>query len=264
MSARASLLERQEAFMQSVLDEAVPLPEGWSDGQQAGLSVYRGNYRSALMDALGDTFERTKLYVGEGPFAQAAAHHAIAHPPSGWTIDQAGEGFDWTCAYLFKNNPEVAELAWLEWTMLGLATAPDREPIDAVSFAHVTQGYANAEWSNLRLAFQPRIASRFVSHNLTALWNSLGDASAERPQLELPEDKGCLVWREGERPTFMLTGREEAEAFAAMLEGATYGEMVLDLARQQPGADRLPTAVAKAGEFLGQWIQEGMITRVIA
>lgn len=250
--------------MRTVLDESAPLPEGWSDSQKAGLSVYRGNYRSALMDALGDTFERTKLYVGEGPFAQAAAHHAIAHPPSGWTIDEAGEGFDQTCAQLFANNPEVAELAWLEWTMLGLATAPDQVPLDATGFAAATQGLNDAQWSALRLEFQPRMAARIVAHDLTGLWNALGSPNTERPDPRLPQDKGCLVWREGERPIFMLTSVDDALALSAMLHGASYGEMLVQLAERQTGSDRLPKAIAKAGQFLGQWLQEGMIVRVIA
>ncbi len=264
MSAGVSLLERQEAFMQNVLDETAPLPRGWGADQEAGLSVYRGNYRSALMDALSDTFERTKLYVGEGPFAQAAAHHAIGHPPSGWTIDEAGEGFDQTCAQLFANNPEVAELAWLEWTMLALATAPDQAPLDAVGFAEATESLGDAQWSALRLEFQLRMATRIVAHDLTGLWNALSSPNAESSVARLPQGQGCLVWREGERPVFMLTSADDALALTAMLEGASYGEMLLQLAERQTGGDRLSKAIKKAGEFLGQWLQEGMIVRVIA
>src|SRR3546814_3597676 len=92
------------------------------------MSVYRGNYRSALVEAMRSTYERTEKWVGEAAFRRAAAHHLIAHPPSSWTIDDAGAGFDRTCAELFANDPEVAELAWLEWTMLEAFTAPDVAP----------------------------------------------------------------------------------------------------------------------------------------
>jgi len=264
MSAQPSLAERQSAFMRAILDEDAPLPDGWGNSQAAGMAVYRGNYRSALMDALADTFERTKLYVGDGPFAQAAAHHAIANPPSGWTIDDTGHGFDETCAQLFANNPEVSELAWLEWTMLGLATAPDHTPLDAAGFAAATQGLDDQGWSALRFEFQPRIATRMVEHNLSSLWNAIGDGDTAQAELGPRKQRGCIVWREGVRPTFMLVDPAEAQALASMQAGASYGEMLVELAQSQKGNDRLQQALKRAGKILGQWLGEGMITRVIS
>jgi len=264
MSAATTLLERQTDFLRSILDENAPLPSGWGNSQAAGMSVYRGNYRSALIDAIGDTYERTRAYVGDGPFAQVATHHAIAHPPSSWTIDDVGRAFDQTCQELFVNNPEVSELAWLEWTMLRLATAPDIVPMDAVDFAHATVGFTDKDWSSLRLEFQPRAKSREVSANLTALWNAIADEASERPKPLLSQTKGCLVWREGERPTFMLTSADEACAFEIMQRGGAYSEMLAQLAVRQKGGDRLQKAVTRAGEMLGGWLNEGLITRVIA
>ena len=48
----SDLAERQSAFLRSILDEDAPLPSGWGNSQAAGMAVYRGNYRSALMGAL--------------------------------------------------------------------------------------------------------------------------------------------------------------------------------------------------------------------
>lgn len=136
-----SLAEQQTVFLRAILDEGAPLPEGWGNSHAEGLAVYRGNHRSAIMGALAETFERTALCVGEQAFAQASINHAIAHPPSGWTIDEAGLGFEQTCAALFSDRPEVAELAWLEWVMLGLATAPDCEPLSPQDFAQAAAAF---------------------------------------------------------------------------------------------------------------------------
>ncbi len=255
-----SLADRQEAFLRAILDDSATLPEGWGNRQAAGMAVYRGNYRSALMGALEETFERTRLYVGEEPFRKVGMHHAIKHPPTGWTIDEAGAGFDQTCAELFARNPEVAELAWLEWTMMELATAPDHDPITPQDFAATSAEFGDEEWANLQLTFQPRSAARLVAHDLDGMWRSLSDESAARrdPRLETPQT--CLVWREGDRPTFVLVEADHADAFAAMQQGASYGEMIAVLLGEgEPTPETIQNAAMRAGGILGRWLNEGLI-----
>ena len=257
-----SLAKRQAAFMEQVLDENAPLPQGWGNSQAAGMQVYRGNYRSALMDALRDTFEHTARYVGDGPFQRVAVHHAITQPPASWTIDDAGAGFDESCAHVFGENPEVAELAWLEWTMLGLATAPDVARLDAEGFTAQTANFGDAEWTQLDLEFQPRAAAREVKHDLTAIWNALNSEGEAMPEFALGEPGGCLVWREGETPTFIMVPAEEACAFAAMQGGASYGEVCVMLAGEGAEESAISDAAMRAGAMLGRWLNEGLIIAI--
>ena len=264
MSAAAeTLAERQTAFMRAILDDSAPLPAGWSNAQAAGLAVYRGNYRGALMGALASTYERTARHVGEAAFRRAGAHHLIAHPPSGWTIDDAGAGFAETCAELFAANAEVAELAWLEWAMLTVATAPDEAPLDAAGFAAATQGFGDDDWLSLRLTVQPCSTAREVAHDLAALWNALEDGS-DSPNIPaaLPAPLGCIVWREGERPVFRMVAADTARAFAAMAGGASYGEVIALLANGDDTA--LEAAALRAGQMLGLWLAEGIVTGIAA
>jgi hypothetical protein len=224
------------------------------------MEVYRGNYRSALMGALEETYARTRRYAGEAPFRQVAIHHALSHPPSGWTIDAAGAGFDATCAQLFASNPEVAELAWLEWTLLELATAPDSAPIGPEDFAQASVTFGDSEWAELRLTFQPRAAVRIVQHDLAALWRALGEENCARPDPRLPAPKACLVWREGERPTFILVEADHAPAFAAMQAGASYGEVIgVLLGEEEPTPEAVQRTATRAGAMLGRWLNEGII-----
>lgn len=255
----ATLVERQAAFMHAILDEDAPLPEGWGNSQAAGMTVYRGNYRSALMDALASTFERTARYVGEAAFKQASAHHAIRHPPTGWTIDESGRGFDATCAELFGENPEVGELAWLEWAMLQVSTAADHAPVDPAEFGARTADFGDEDWMGLTIAIQPGASARLVEFDLTALWNALESEGQERPDPTLAAPQGCLVWREGERPTFLLVDSDAARAFEAMQAGASYGEVIALLAGENPGEEVVQDAAMRAGSYLGSWLQEGMI-----
>ena len=262
MSARPrTLAERQKAFLASLLDERAPAPEGWGNRQAAGMTVYRGNYRSALMGALADTYERTALYLGPEVFARASINHAIAHPPGGWTIDEVGAGFDQTCAAMFGENPEVAELAWLEWAMLELATAPDCTPLTAQDFASANAEFGEEDWAGLRLGFQPRLSVRLVAHDLEAIWRALPE---RREQTTLAEPRACITSREGERPTFTLFEADHAPAITAMQEGASYGELIGVLLgdNSDPGPDDIQNAAMRAGAMLGAWLGEGLITAI--
>lgn len=254
-----ALADRQAAFLRAILDETARLPNGWGDREVVGMEIYRGNYRSSLMSALEAAYERTRRYVGEEPFRRAGAHHLIAHPPTGWTIDAAGEGFAATCAELFAANPEVAELAWLEWTMQQAATAPDTAPLSAAGFAAATVGFDDARWLALRVGFQPRAAARVTDFDLKGLWNALTQKGQDIAPALLSQPMGCIVWREGEQPAFLMVEPDNARAFAALRAGATYGDVIALLAGADAGDAALQAAAVRAGQMLGMWLGEGII-----
>lgn len=258
MSQSTTLEELQSSFMAQVLDEEAPLPKGWDARQQLGMGVYRNNYRSSLVEALRSTYERTEKWVGEDAFRRAAAHHVIANPPVSWTLDDAGAGFDATCAELFVNDREVTELAWLEWTMLEVFTAPDMAPLGAAEFGKATRNFAEQDWGNMRLEFLPGTSARTLSHDLRAIWKALGEEELVRPEHRLEQQRGCIVWREGERPTFIMVDAEEVRAFDMMQAGKSYGDVCINIAENGDPAD----AAMRAGAMLGRWLNEGMIAQV--
>lgn len=264
MTVAGTLAERQAAFMRAILDDDAPLPSGWGNSHALGLSVYRGNYRNALMSSLESSFERTGRYVGEELFRTARINHLIKNPPSHWTIDAAGAGFDQTCAELFTDNPEVAELAWLESAMLELASAPDCSALTPQDFAEASAGFGDAEWLGLSVKFQPRSKARLVGHDMTDLWKSLDEDGAPANLIAFAQEQGCVVWREGERPTFVMIDGDTARAFTAMQEGAHYGDLITLLAGDQPDDAAIAGAAQRAGGMLGVWLSEGMITALEA
>jgi hypothetical protein len=254
------LKELQAAFMAQVLDEDAPLPDGWDDRQQKGMGVYRNNYRSSLVEALRNTFARTEGWVGEEAFHQAAAHHVIANPPCSWTLDDAGAGFDKTCVELFANDPEVAELAWLEWAMLEVFTAPDDSVLDVAAFTVATQKFGEEDWANMRLNFLPGLKAKMVAHDLRAIWQALNEEELVRPDFSLDQPRGCVIWREGERPTFQMVDAEEVAMIELLREGASYGDACMSMA----GEGDPSHAAMRAGAMLGRWLNEGMIAAIAA
>lgn len=251
----STLARRQAQIMASLLDEGRPLPADLGPRHEAGLEIYRNNYRTALVEALRSTFERTQRLVGEDSFARAAAHHLITSPPSSWTLDLAGRGFADTCADLFPRDREVAELAWLEWAMHLSFVARDGSPMGLAGFGQATAGFDPEEWERLALRFVPGIALRTVHHDLKALWSSLAGGEGEADIVPLDTPATVIVWREAERPVFMAVTRAEGDALASMIAGGSYGEacaaMVEALGHEQ--------AVETAGAMLGRWLGEGLV-----
>lgn len=245
--------------MAQVLDEHAPLPDGWSERHVAGMAVYRNNYRTALVEAMRATYERTARWVGDEAFARAAAHHLIHHPPAGWTLDVIGQGFAATLADLFAHDPEVPELAALEWAMHTAFTAPDAAPLDAAGFAAATAGFAEEDWQAMALLPLPGCALVPVAHDLPALWRALGTGDGEpSPARALAQPGTLLVWREGLNPVFRPLDPAEAIGFSAILRGAGFGEIcaaLVDRLGEQEGIER-------AGALLGQWIAEGLIAGI--
>lgn len=256
------LLRMQNAFLACLLDDAAPLPSGWpvasglNDRQAAGMAVYRNAYRARLIDVLRNTFERTARLAGDDAFNQAAAHHLITHPPASWTIDLAGKGFSETCACLFANDPDVAELAWLEWEMHRVFTAADAAPLTAAEFAAATANFDAGQWENLRLELLPGTALRPVTHDLVKLWEALADP-LQVPEAEtLREPQWVLLWREGEQPVFVLVAEAEGLALAEMQRGGTFGSVCAALSHD---AEAAADAAARAGAMLLNWLRLGLV-----
>ena len=256
-----NLAAMQASFMAQVLDEEAPAPSAWSDRHVQGMAVYRNNYRSALVEALRSTYERTARWVGEETFERAAAHHLITHPPSSWTIDDAGAGFASTCEELFRNDPEVAELAWLEWSMLEAFAQRDAAPLSPADFAEVTAHFGEEDWAGSKINFLPGSVARSASVDLKSLWTLLAVEEFERTPPTIG-DFGIIVWREGERPTFAMVNRDEAAAFRMMDDGASYAQVCEMLAANADSPEAFEAAAMQAGAMLGRWLGEGMIERI--
>lgn len=222
------------------------------------LDIYRNNYRSALIEALESTYERTARLAGHEAFRQAAIHHVIAHPPTSWTLDLIGQGFTDTCRALFLNDPDVAEVAWLEWAMACVFTSRDANVMTLGEFAMATASFGDRHWEQLRLSFLPALAIRAVQFDVVALWKSLSEEECKVEAAPAEVGQRVVVWREGERPVFRLMPESEANCLETMQSGASFGEICEDLAvgaGAQAGGQQ-------AAEMLRNWLSLGLIESI--
>lgn len=250
-----NLLACQNTFIDQILHDDAPLPATWAtDRTRAGLAIYRMGYRSRLIDAVAETFPRTRQWVGEQSFDKAAAHHLIAHPPSHWSLDHAGAGFPETLATLFAHDPEVPELAALEWDMHMAFVARDAQPLDGAPFAAATAGFADRDWDALRLTLNPSLTVRPVRTAAMAIWRALEEESQLPGELVLPETAQILIWRSRMSPVLRVAANYEADCLGLLRDDGTFGDLCLHLARVAQS-----DAATMAGGFLASWLRDGMI-----
>lgn len=246
-----SLLALQRAMRDEILatdDQAV--------SPTAGMEIYRSAYRNRLLEALRTSFEKTCQYVGGEAFDTAACHHIILNPPVSWTLDDYGAGFDLTVAELFAEDPEVAELAWLEWHMQRAFGSADVMPLDAARLASGELGIA--DWDRATFALVPSFAMRANRTDCTALWQALADGEALPTEREHPKIGQLIVWRNGISPHFRVADTIEGEALSSIAAGQDFGSLCASLA-DEIGPD---AALSQAGGWLVQWLQDGLIASV--
>lgn len=245
-----NLLATQLSFRAALTGDLEDVAAHFGDPSAAtGLAVYHNAYRVQLVDCLRETFERLDAWLGSEAFTLAALVHIAECPPHGWTLGVYGEGFDTTLARLYTDDPEVAELAWLEWALSKAFAGADAEPLAANNLPAV-------DWDRARLNFVPTLQIAEVATNVGAIWSALS-AGEQPPAAEpLPTPAALLVWRQDYTPSFRTIDQNERRALKQMLSGATFGELCL--AQVEHWGD--DEGVRRAGEFLGQWLHDGLVT----
>lgn len=228
----------------------------WPADMRGGLAVYRTAYRARLLDCLRDAFDKCRKWIGDESFDAAAAHHLILHPPASWTLDDVGRGFSETLSALFPDDPEVEELAWLEWEKQQIFVSPDIPAVPADDFADRASAFAEDDWLDLRLAFVPSLRTRAVVTDCAALWTAIDD-EAEMPSLDLPDNASTLLlWRKDLRSQFRLLDADEAAGLALMRNGATFEDLCAALV--ETSGDE--AGVAAAGTMLGRWMTDALVS----
>ena len=238
-----TLLQLQRDFLSEITgDDDEPV-------SATGMAIYRNAYRGRLIGALESSYERTRRWVGEEAFQTAAAHYVLTHPPSSWTLDEFGAEFPETLAVLFTSDPEVAELAWLEWYMQQAFAASDRSELTANALAEAK--LADSDWAGLRFGMAAGFQTRPVSVDLASLWRGLAIENQRLPELATLAPQQLVVWRKNLKPHFRLLDQAEFAVLAPLGFGATLGEASAALTDGE--ADRL-------GGWLAKWLDEGLFS----
>jgi len=235
-----SLALLQNGFCAYLLDRPTQIA-----GEVTGdLNVYHHAYRAQLLNCLRDTFEKSWSWLGDKAFEAAALAHIEAHPPASWTLNLYGEDFDRTLAERHPQDLEIAELAWLEWSLRRAFDGPDAGVPDPADLAAI-------DWDNAILHLVPTLKLASAVTNCAAIWTALSQDRPPPPAERLPAPIAIRVWKQGLTAKFRSIDAIEEKALRLLLEGADFAKLCSILDSEQ-----------EIGRCLGLWLQDGLIAAV--
>lgn len=214
----------------------------------AGLNVYQNNYRVQLMGCLEVSYPLLRRFIGEEAFRAAAITHIDTKPPRGWTLDHYGADFAETLRALHPHNPDLDELAWIEW-MLGEAfVAADAVPLNPESLACI-------DWDRTQLILASSVRVRSATTNADDVWMALRqDEHAESEML--PDCAGLVIWRKDHIARLRRTDGTELLALRQLASDPSL-EALCDAVFSNIGED---VGIQRVGRLLADWVSAGMVT----
>ena len=224
------------------------LSKAETDNLSSGEAVYHFAYRNRLLEALKETYERLWAWLGDGEFERVACAFIEAHPPSRWTLDAYGDGFAQFLDDLYTDDPEIAEIAWLERALHAAFSSTDTPPI-------APQHLISVDWDRALFIFSPSMRLRAISTNAPALWQALRhDLTPPEPE-KMPPGSGLMVWRDGLDPKFRTLEALEYQALTQLHDGTPFA-MVCESLWHEPNGSEITDL---AGQWLASWIRDGLI-----
>ncbi|HEY2678032.1 MAG TPA: DNA-binding domain-containing protein [Steroidobacteraceae bacterium] len=257
MRAKEALRELQQSMQRHLLGEtsqviadivdAPPLPAA------ERLAIYRNAYQVRLIDALHDTYPVLHGLLGDDMWVALGEAYVASHPSCFRSIRwYGGELADFLSgASPFSDQPILAEVALLEWTLSEVFDARDAQPLWRAALSAVDP----QAWSGMKFEFHPSLRRLAFHWNTAAIWKAMShDETPPRPARE-DAPVPWLLWRQDLQNYFRSLTIAESTALDAALSGSSFGEICEALSAVL-SADEIPPAAAS---FLGNWADSGII-----
>ena len=217
------------------------------------LGIYHHAYRARLAEVLADSFTKTNLYMGSDTFAQDATAFAVHHPPLARSLNRYGAGFAAFLARQYPDNPELFELAQLDWDLRTRFDTPDA-PALTPQTAQLPGATQAPPWLTATAPLHPSLLLRSVTTNVATLWRAI-DTDDNVPQVQHhAQPQWLAIWRKGLQPHFQSLDPTEATFLTHLLAGNT----IDDTASRLGGTPQLPHP-EQLGGWLQRWLADGLL-----
>jgi uncharacterized protein (UPF0276 family) len=213
------------------------------------LEIYHHAYRARLNEVLADTFAKTYLFMGSDTFDPHAKQYAVSYPPLSRSLNRYGEHFPDFLHTLYPQNPELVELAQLDWDLRVCFDGPNAPALN------VSQAQADGAQSWLAQAplLHPSVLLRSSYTNVLALWKAIDEDAQVPPVTRQQSPATLMVWRQQERPCFQTLTAEAALLVQALSAGLSINQACTELEKK----DQAPQA-QNLSLWLRTWLEEGI------
>jgi len=241
------LLGENSAIISEIVD-APPLPAA------ARLAIYRNAYQVRLIDALHDTYPILHALLGDEMFVAMGEAFIAAQPSVHRSIRWYGRELADFLARSppYEEQPILAEVALLEWTLAEVFDAEDADPKSRAALSAVDP----EAWAELGFEFHPSLRRLEFQWNTVAVWKAMSaDATPPAPERGATSVP-WLLWRQDLQNYFRSITAVEAAALDAALRRRNFSQICEDLRAWLPD-DEIPPAAAT---LVGNWADSGIIT----
>jgi hypothetical protein len=245
------LAELQQDFRVWLVTGSAETAVGFGATAAAGLAVYQNNYRASLVGCLEVSYPQVRAFIGNEAFLEASIAHIDGRPPHAWTLDAYGDDFIETLTEVFPRNPDLHELAWIEWSLSEAFVAPDATPMS-------TAALVDMDWDQARLTLSPSLRSRSAATNAEAIWVALQDGSEAPQGAMLVAPAGVIVWRIGFSCHLRQVDADELAALRVLRDDGRFASLC-DMLVDRLGEER---GIARAGALLADWLGAGIVVDV--
>jgi hypothetical protein len=213
------------------------------------VEVYAGMYTTRLIDAIAEDYPKLRVALGEDRFGDVVARYVRAHPPSSFTLREAGAAL---AAFLRESElapPWAADLAALERARVEVFDGPDAEPLTQEAVAAL--GEALPE---LGLAWVPASVVVPLAWTVDDLWSAIEDEQPfEEPRAEA---RVVLAWRRDLSVLHRTLDADEGRLAPMIAQGASFA-VVCEVLGELHG----DAASGRAVELLLRWLGAAALRR---
>lgn len=245
------ILDRQSAAPSECAASFVrPVPDIDTDQR---LGIYYHAYRARLVEVLADSFAKTRLYMGSDAFEQDAMAFAVRQPPMTRSLNLYGDALPDYLAGRYPDNPELRELAQLDWDLRTRFDSADA-PALTVLMARAGTSSLAPSWLMEAAPLHHTLLLRHITTNVVSIWRAI-EADAEVPEVQSLSVAKCLVvWRQALRPHFRTLEGDEA----AFLQRLVAGHSIDETAHLLAGSHALSDP-QRLGAWLQAWLADGIL-----
>ena len=255
-----SLVTLQQRLQAHVLSGAAAViaeiaPGGPADPARR-LAVYSHGYGARLREVLLRDFPGLNLLAGETGIEVMLDAYIAQHPSGHFNIRWCGQHLpQFLCATApWSDEPALAEMAAFEWALTVAFDAADA----SVCSASIVAGIAPAAWPAMHFRLQPGLQLLSLTSNVAEIRRALDAEQAPPALIASASAKAHVIWRRDFRVYHRVAVADEATVLAAVMAGASFGDMCVELAEVHAE----DAVAARAVALLQQWFAEHWVSEV--
>lgn len=258
--APRSLADLQAGLQNYVLGDGVSddilseLTGGASDQSKRRLHIYHSGYRSRMNEALQSAFEQTWAYLGDDAFDAICTRYTETNPSRSPNLGDHGRNFPRFLQRALPADPEIAELATMDWRLHSAFDAPNAAILTGEQLATVDE----AQWASLGFVFHPSVSLAMFEWNALEIWHALDQEQTPPAAEKLNASVGHLFWRSDQRSYFRTLEADEYAALNGLLEGLSFAQVCEQLAEGYPNT----SIDASIGTWLARWLADELLSEV--